>query len=173
MQAALTLLLSLSLLVDSAPPGIIFHVIVDDLGYGDTGFRRQTPTPGIVTPHLDSLVAEGIRLDRHYVHRMCTPSRTSYLSGRLPVHVEVALPNPEDPNCGIPRNMTALPTKLRESPAGYTTAVVGKCEFTSSLPITTVHSLLSLPLTTIYVSFPVLFTMAHSSFPLPSHRLPP
>ena len=116
----------------SAPPSLIFHVIVDDLGFGDTGFRRSSPTPGIVTPHLDALVAEGIRLDRHYVHRMCTPSRTSYLSGRLPVHVEVALPNPEDPNCGIPRNMTALPQKLKDSPAGYTTAVVGKCESTRS-----------------------------------------
>lgn len=111
---------------------------------------------------MDALVAEGIRLDRHYVHRMCTPSRTSYLSGRLPVHVEVALPNPEDPNCGIPRNMTALPQKLKDSPAGYTTAVVGKCELTRSC-IWSVSSVLfkPLPLMPFYVFPPFHRTLFH------------
>lgn len=56
---------------------------------------------------------------------MCTPSRSSFLSGRLPVHVETALPNPEDPNQGVPRNMTSIAAKLKAQ--GYATHVVGKC----------------------------------------------
>ena len=76
---------------------------------------------------MAALAAEGVLLDRLYVYHMCTPSRSSFLSGRLPVHVEVALPNPEDPNQGVPRNMTTIAARLRRAPAGYQTHVVGKC----------------------------------------------
>ena len=108
-----------------APPSVIFHVIVDDLGWGDTPWHGSTD-PGVQTPAMAALVSEGVQLDRLYVYHMCTPSRTSYLSGRLPVHVETALPNPEDPNCGVPRNMTCVAQKLKGAPAGYQTHVVGK-----------------------------------------------
>ena len=56
---------------------------------------------------MAALVQEGVQLDRLYVYHMCTPSRSSYLSGRLPIHVEVALPNPENPNQGVvsPRSL--------------------------------------------------------------------
>jgi arylsulfatase B len=114
----------------AAPPKVIFHVVVDDLGWGDTSYHAPTSGPrdaGISTPHMAALAAEGVLLDRLYVYHMCTPSRSSFLSGRLPVHVEVALPNPEDPNQGVPRNMTTIATRLRRAPAGYQTHVVGKC----------------------------------------------
>ena len=45
------------------------------------------------------------------------------MSGRLPVHVEVALPNPEDPNQGVPRKMECIASKLKAQ--GYQTHVVG------------------------------------------------
>jgi len=108
----------------SAPPKVIFHVIVDDLGWADTSYNRATPTPENTTPYMASLVAEGVQLDRHYVYHMCTPSRSSFLSGRLPVHVEVDLPNPENPNQGVPRNMTCIASKMKE--LGWQTHVVGK-----------------------------------------------
>ena len=74
------------------------------------------------TPHLVQLAAEGAILDRHYVHFTCSPSRASFLSGRLPVHVQTTLDNPEAPNSGIPRNMSTISSKL----TNYYKAVVGK-----------------------------------------------
>ena len=45
-------------------------------------------------------------------------------SGRLPMHVQQGLPNPEDSNCGVPFNMTGLGIKMKEG--GYQTSWVGK-----------------------------------------------
>ena len=85
----------------------------------------STPsTPQQVTPNLDALVHDGIRLHRHYVHRFCTPSRTSLQSGRLPVHVNTGLGNPCSDNTGISQNMTGLAEHLKS--AGYVTAMAGK-----------------------------------------------
>ena len=81
-------------------------------------------TPQQVTPNLDALVHNGIRLHRHYVHRFCTPSRTSLQSGRLPVHVNTGLGNPCSDNTGISKNMTGLAEHLKA--AGYVTAMAGK-----------------------------------------------
>jgi arylsulfatase B len=107
------------------------------------GFHRDPPTNEIVTPNIDALVGEGVELTRHYVYMSCTPSRSSVQSGawvpgdswlfdfiffftfhyfnfntgRLPVHVQQTLANPDQPNAGIPRNMTGMASKLKQ--AGY------------------------------------------------------
>lgn len=107
-----------------AGPKVILAVIVDDLGWADVGFHRDPPSPEIQTPALDALVADGIELTRHYAHCTCTPSRSSFFSGRLPMHVQQTLSNPEDPTMGVPRNMTVIAAKMRQ--AGYKTHVVGK-----------------------------------------------
>ena len=54
---------------------------------------------------------EGLILGRHYVHYTCTPTRSSFQSGRLPVHVQLTLDDPDNPSAGIPRNMTCLGNK--------------------------------------------------------------
>ena len=86
----------------------------------------------MVTPNIDALAAEGIILDRFYAYRFCSPSRSSFLSGRNPIHVNtgndpLTLWNPQDPVsgfAGIPRNMTTIATKLGE--VGYNTIQSGK-----------------------------------------------
>jgi hypothetical protein len=50
----------------------IFMVIVDDFGWADAGWHRKTPSREVVTPTMDALVKEGVELNRHYVHMMCT-----------------------------------------------------------------------------------------------------
>ena len=53
----------------------------------------------------------------------------SVQTGRLPMHVTLALTNPETPSTGIPRNMTALPAMLKSGGADWSAHLVGKwCE---------------------------------------------
>jgi arylsulfatase B len=121
--AAAALALASAALPASAPK-FVFHVIVDDLGWGDVSFH-PTSSPEVVTPRMHALATqEGTVLERFYVHPFCTPSRSSFMSGRLPMHVQDALPNPEDSFCGVPFNMTGLGVKMKS--AGYETAFVGK-----------------------------------------------
>eukprot|EP00052_Salpingoeca_macrocollata_P009358 m.73926 g.73926 ORF g.73926 m.73926 type:complete len:523 (+) comp17066_c0_seq1:390-1958(+) len=108
----------------SGKPPHIFMVLIDDFGWGNVGFHRNPSTPEVVTPNIDSLVKEGIELDRHYVHFACTPTRSSLQSGRLPIHVQLTLADPCTTGSGIPKNMTGVAAKLQA--AGYATHQVGK-----------------------------------------------
>jgi len=121
----LTLSLSSGVTLPSSAPQYVLHVIVDDLGWGDVSFH-STSSDQVVTPNMHNLaITEGAVFNRHYVHKMCTPSRSSFMSGRLPVHVQNGLPNPEESICGVPFNMTGLGVKMKQ--AGYDhTAWVGK-----------------------------------------------
>ena len=109
----------------------IFFMMVDDWGWANVGYHRSVPTKEISTPNIDDLVNQGLQLDQHYVYNWCSPSRSAFLSGRVPIHVnddscEVCY-NPKDPVSGyggIPRNMTVFASKLKS--AGYATHQVGK-----------------------------------------------
>eukprot|EP00051_Salpingoeca_urceolata_P006975 m.92254 g.92254 ORF g.92254 m.92254 type:complete len:519 (-) comp15063_c0_seq2:211-1767(-) len=102
-------------------PNIIL-VVGDDMGWANAGWHN----PGnVVTPNMDALVrSEAIELDRHYVFFYCSPTRSSLMSGRLPMHVT------ENNNyaCTVqgaaPVNMTLLPAKLKT--VGYKTHHIGK-----------------------------------------------
>eukprot|EP00662_Eupelagonemidae_sp_cell21_P017701 gene17701-62317_t len=117
----------------SAPPPrphIVFYM-VDDWGWADVGYHRKesgAPEREVATPNIDQLVRDGVELDRHYVYRWCTPTRSSFLSGRLPVHVFQASGHGAGGACnrhtGIPRNMTVISAKLKA--AGYSTHQFGK-----------------------------------------------
>ena len=79
--------------------------------------------PEIRSPHIDAMAASGLKLNRHYVFKYCSPSRSSLLSGRLPLHVN------QNNECnlvasrsGIDVRMTLLPAKMKE--AGYATSMV-------------------------------------------------
>ena len=63
------------------PPNIIL-IVSDDQGYNDIGCFGSNE---IITPNLNRLANEGIRLTSFYVSwPACTPSRGSILSGRYP-----------------------------------------------------------------------------------------
>ena len=128
---ALFALLAASEVVAKQPPHIFF-VVVDDFGWAEVGYHRAEPTPEVVTPTIDSLVQEGVELNRHYVHMMCTPSRSSFQSGRLPAHVLTVLSSPCDENGAIPRNMTGIAAVLKK--AGYATHQVGKWDAGMATP---------------------------------------
>lgn len=114
----------------AAPPKLVLHVIVDDLGYGDVPWHGANAEH--VAPNMNALAMGGVRLERMMVASTCTPSRSSFLSGRLPVHVQTTLNNPEQPNAGVPRNMTSIAHKLKA--AGWATHVVGKWDLGMATP---------------------------------------
>ena len=105
------------------------HLIVlfaDNLGWANVGYHRPEGVDPreYATPHIDALAAEGMQLDRHYTYKYCSPSRSSLLSGRLPVHVNIYNDDPAMPGQGVPVNMTLLPEQLGK--AGYVSHFVGK-----------------------------------------------
>ena len=56
-------------------------IVSDDQGYNDIGIVN----PDVITPNLDRLAKEGIRLTNFYVGwPACTPSRGSLMTGRYP-----------------------------------------------------------------------------------------
>ena len=123
--------------VSAVPPHIV-HVIVDDLGWGNVGWHRAAaglpPTPEVRTPNLDALAHGGINLLRFYSFKSCSPSRSSFQSGRIPVHVLDANTVPEsfNPNdtisgyAGVPVNMTCVANWLKRAPIPYDTHFFGK-----------------------------------------------
>ena len=83
MQLLLPLLLTIhiSAAADSPPPNIVL-IVSDDQGYHDMGAYGSNE---VLTPRLDQLAAEGVRLTDFYVTwPACTPSRGSLLTGRYP-----------------------------------------------------------------------------------------
>jgi arylsulfatase I/J len=102
--------------------------------------RKDDPTNEVQTPVIDGLVASGIELDRHYVFKFCSPTRSAIISGRNPIHVNVlnldpTNHNPADPVSGfsaIPRNMTGIAEKLKLG--GYKTHMVGKWDAGMATP---------------------------------------
>ena len=133
-QSAAALLAAAALVSSAAaapPLPHLMYLLVDDWGHADVGYHR----PGFnetVTPNIDGLVAVGVELNQAYVHKYCSPTRSSIQSGRLPYHVNVlnddmAIWNPNDPVsgfAGIPRNMTTIAMHLQG--AGYSTHMAGK-----------------------------------------------
>ena len=118
----------------------IVMMLVDDWGWANVGYHRDPPTKEVVTPNIDSLVSNGLELDQHYAFKFCSPSRSTLMSGRLPIHVnDLNLSpdyyNPKDPVSGysaIPRNMTGIAAKMKA--AGYATHQVGKWDAGMATP---------------------------------------
>jgi arylsulfatase B len=120
----LLLLLLLLLLVPSTAvgvatplPRVLIFSLGDDYGFNNVGYPHGPhgyANPEAKTPNLDELAMGGIRLERHYVFKYCSPTRSSFLTGRLPVHVNQNNHcNDEDSPSGADLRMTTLPSKLQ------------------------------------------------------------
>ena len=101
-------------------PDIVFFLI-DDLGYADCGFNGGKE---IKTPNIDRLAQSGAIIENHYVQPVCSPTRSTLLTGRYPTHTGVyTIVSPGAP-WGLPLAERTLADALRS--AGYRTALTGK-----------------------------------------------
>eukprot|EP00930_Biecheleria_cincta_P022706 TRINITY_DN16545_c2_g3_i1.p1 TRINITY_DN16545_c2_g3~~TRINITY_DN16545_c2_g3_i1.p1 ORF type:complete len:556 (+),score=69.19 TRINITY_DN16545_c2_g3_i1:124-1668(+) len=69
---------------DAARPHIVF-ILQDDFGHYDSALYGNTVEEE-ATYNITKLARRGVLLDRHYVHWHCSPTRRSFLTGRLPLH---------------------------------------------------------------------------------------
>jgi arylsulfatase A-like enzyme/dienelactone hydrolase len=101
-------------------PNIVYFLI-DDLGYADVGFMGSKD---VRTPAIDRLAKEGVILSSFYVQPVCSPTRSTLMTGRYVTRTGVYnVVRPGAP-WGLPLAERTLPQALRE--AGYTTAICGK-----------------------------------------------
>ncbi len=103
----------------------ILLIVADDLGYGDLACQGAKD---MRTPHLDALKASGMNFANCYSNcPVCSPTRTSLMSGRYPDRVGVQgviRLRPEDNWGYLSPKAVLLPAVLKK--AGYATALIGK-----------------------------------------------
>jgi len=81
----------------SKSPHIVL-VVIDDLGWSDVGFQGSV----IHTPNINRLAAEGVILENYYVQPLCTPTRSTLMTGRYPIHTGIG----EIMNIPLDRNVS-------------------------------------------------------------------
>ena len=114
--------------VDTRPNIIV--MVADDLGWADVGFHGNTE---IDTPSLDRLAREGMELNRFYTTPICSPTRSSLMTGRDSMRLGTAYSviMPWD-NHGVSPEEHFMPQSFLA--AGYQTAMMGKWHLGHSLP---------------------------------------
>lgn len=109
---------------EERPPNLVV-IMTDDQGYGDVGFNGSRD---IVTPHIDSIAANGVRFSSGYVsYSVCSPSRAGFLTGRYQQRFGYERNprwEPDNPGSGLPLSETTLADALGE--VGYTSGIIGK-----------------------------------------------
>ena len=101
-------------------PNIVF-ILADDLGWKDVGYHGGD----IKTPNIDRLASAGTRLNQFYVQPVCSPTRSSLMTGRYPIRygLQVGVIRPWAKH-GLALEERTLAEALKE--VGYVTAICGK-----------------------------------------------
>jgi len=110
-------------------PNIVI-LLADDVGIGDIGcYGNDT----INTPNIDRICRNGVKLNHNLAAApLCTPSRTSLITGRYPVKVGYVARNLEDVRVtisttvkgGLPQEETTFAEVFKDN--GYTNGYFGK-----------------------------------------------
>lgn len=108
-------------------PNIVI-VLCDNLGYGDVGCYGSTLH---LTPHVDRLAREGLRLTACYsASGVCTPSRAALMTGCYPLRVDMHMSDTGGAvlqpvaRKGLHPDETTIADVLKTR--GYATALIGK-----------------------------------------------
>ena len=112
-------------------PNIIF-IVADDLGFADLGcYGGREAEFGLVSPVIDQLAANGLRLTEGYANSpVCSPTRFALMTARYQYRLRGAAEEPINSKSkgsttlGLSPDHPTLPSLLKQ--AGYHTALVGK-----------------------------------------------
>ena len=88
-------ILSLSIYIDSKPNIII--ILADDLGWNDVSYHGSE----IPTPNIDSIIFNGIELDRFYVQPTCSPTRAELMTGNSALRLGITRPISKNQKLGF------------------------------------------------------------------------
>jgi arylsulfatase A-like enzyme len=110
------------------------YILADDLGWTDVGCQG---TKYYVTPNIDKLAADGLRLTSFYHSQNCAPTRAALMSGqyapRTGIYTVGSLErgNEKDRKMTVPQNATQLSLEVKTladaaKDAGYVTGMFGK-----------------------------------------------
>jgi arylsulfatase A-like enzyme len=108
-----------------AKPNLVV-LFSDDAGYADFGFQPHVrPEMKTLTPHIDSIAANGARCSNAYVSgSVCSPSRAGLMTGRYQQRFGHDNNLPPGFPSGLPLTETFGAKRLRA--LGYRTGLVGK-----------------------------------------------
>ena len=106
---------------DASKPNIVF-ILTDNLGYGEVGCYGGGILRGAATPRIDRLATQGVRLLNFNNEPMCTPSRSSILTGRFAVRTGTY----RLAGRGVGLSQWERTTAELLSDIGYATALYGK-----------------------------------------------
>jgi len=113
-----------TLQVHAKGPNLVI-ILTDDQGYADVGFNGSTD---ILTPHIDTIAANGVRFTNGYVSfPVCGPSRAGLLTGRYQGRFGFTTNptiNPKEERAGIPVDERNIAEVLGQ--VDYTNIIIGK-----------------------------------------------
>ncbi|MEZ6041234.1 MAG: sulfatase-like hydrolase/transferase [Planctomycetaceae bacterium] len=106
----------------------ILLMTADNLGYGD--LRCYNASSRIISPYLDRLAAEGVRLTDFYTASpTCSVSRASLLTGRIPQRhglIDQLAGIDGNYGTGLRQSETLIPQVLKRASSPYATGCFGK-----------------------------------------------
>lgn len=106
----------------------VLLIITDDQGYGDLGVHGN---PAVRTPNIDRLAAQGAQFKSFYVSPVCSPTRSSLLTGRYNYRTGVV-----DTYLGRSMMHTDEVTLAEMlGGAGYRTGIFGKWHLGDNYPL--------------------------------------
>lgn len=124
-------LLALVSCAESTPPLNVVLIVIDDLGWIDTGVYGSS---FYETPHIDQLAARGARFSQFYTaSAVCSPTRASLMTGKHPARLDITnwiggeqngLLQQATYERQLPLEETTIGEAFRDN--GYATGYVGK-----------------------------------------------
>mmetsp|Transcript_7249 Transcript_7249/g.26662 ORF Transcript_7249/g.26662 Transcript_7249/m.26662 type:complete len:555 (+) Transcript_7249:100-1764(+) len=106
----------------SRKPTNILFIIVDDVGWNDIAFHSSPAQ--VPTPNIDALADGGLRMDHYYTQPVCSPTRSSIMTGRHVIHTGIYTAFINGDNKRVNLTFPMLPEYLQK--LGYRTHLVGK-----------------------------------------------